>query len=34
MMGFTIAFLQELVIGKGVLEQWGLPYDAGAVLMQ
>eukprot|EP00308_Calcidiscus_leptoporus_P026948 CAMPEP_0119367896 /NCGR_PEP_ID=MMETSP1334-20130426/14623_1 /TAXON_ID=127549 /ORGANISM="Calcidiscus leptoporus, Strain RCC1130" /LENGTH=122 /DNA_ID=CAMNT_0007384415 /DNA_START=40 /DNA_END=408 /DNA_ORIENTATION=+ len=32
MMGFTICFLQELIVGKGVLEQYGLPYDAGAVL--
>merc|ERR1719424_2743419 len=34
MMGFTILFLQELVVGKGVLEQYGLPYDAGAFLGQ
>jgi hypothetical protein len=33
MMGFTILFLQELVVGKGVLEQYGLPYDAGAIIM-
>jgi len=25
MMGFTICFLQELIVGKGVLEQYGLP---------
>lgn len=34
MMGFTVLFLQELIVGKGVLEQYGLPYDEGAVLMQ
>ena len=34
MMGFTILFLQELVCGKGVLELYGLPYDAGAVLIK
>merc|ERR1712087_906573 len=34
MMGFTILFLQELIFGKGVLELYGLPYDAGAVLQQ
>jgi len=33
MMGFTVLFLQELIVGKGVLEQYGLPYDAGAVLL-
>merc|ERR1712113_1143268 len=32
MLGFTICFLQELIFGKGVLEQYGLPYDPGAVL--
>merc|ERR1712087_232730 len=32
MVGFTICFLQELIFGKGVLEQYGLPYDPGAVL--
>jgi hypothetical protein len=32
MMGFTICFLQELIFGKGVLEQYGLPYDPGAFL--
>lgn len=32
MIGFVILFLQELVVGKGVLEQYGLPYDAGALL--
>jgi len=34
MMGFTILFLQELIVGKGVLEQYGLPYDAGAILIR
>ena len=33
MMGFTITYLQELLAGKGVLEQYGLPYDEGAVLV-
>merc|ERR1719379_143126 len=32
MMGFVIVFLQELFAGKGVLQQYGFPYDAGAVL--
>lgn len=32
MMGFTILFLQEAIVGQGVLSQYGLPYDAGAVL--
>merc|ERR1719181_1885992 len=32
MMGFVILFLQELIAGKGVLEQYGLPYDPGAVI--
>mmetsp|Transcript_27542 Transcript_27542/g.53618 ORF Transcript_27542/g.53618 Transcript_27542/m.53618 type:complete len:127 (+) Transcript_27542:30-410(+) len=32
MMGFTILFIQELLTGKGVLELYGLPYDAGAVI--
>ena len=31
MAGFTICFLQEIVLGKGVLELYGLPYDVGAV---
>ena len=31
MAGFTICFLQEIVMGRGVLEAYGLPYDAGAV---
>ena len=34
MMGFVILFLQELITGKGVLELYGLPYDAGAVLLK
>ena len=34
MMGFVILFIQELVMGKGVLELYGLPYDAGAVLLK
>ena len=33
MMGFTIAYLQEAIGGKGVLEQYGFGYDEGAVLM-
>ena len=32
MMGFTVAYLQEAILGKGVLQQYGLPYDEGAVL--
>jgi len=32
MMGFTIAYLQELFAGRGVLQQYGLPYDVGAVV--
>ena len=31
MTGFTICFLQEIVMGRGVLEAYGLPYDVGAV---
>lgn len=31
MTGFTICFVQEIVMGKGVLEAYGLPYDVGAV---
>lgn len=34
MMGFSVAYMQELVAGKGVLEQYGLPYDEGAILIQ
>ena len=34
MMGFVILFMQELITGKGVLELYGLPYDAGAVLLK
>ena len=34
MMGFTVAYFQEAIVGKGVLEQYGLPYDEGAILMQ
>ena len=32
MMGFSIAYCQEAIVGKGVLQQYGLPYDEGAVL--
>ncbi|KAL1514826.1 hypothetical protein AB1Y20_003911 [Prymnesium parvum] len=32
MVGFTVLYLQELIVGKGVLEQYGLPYDVGAQL--
>ena len=32
MMGFTVLYLQEAIVGKGVLEQYGFPYDEGAVL--
>lgn len=32
MMGFTIVFLQEGITGRGVLQQYGLPYDAGAIV--
>ena len=31
MTGFTICFLQEIVMGKGVLEAYGIGYDEGAV---
>ena len=31
MAGFTICFLQEIVMGKGVLEAYGIGYDEGAV---
>ena len=34
MMGFSVAYMQEFVVGKGVLEQYGLPYDEGAVLIE
>ena len=34
MMGFTFLFLQELFTGKGVLELYGLPYDAGALIQR
>jgi hypothetical protein len=27
MMGFSVAYVQEAITGKGVLEQYGLPYD-------
>ena len=33
MMGFSIAYVQELVTGKGVLSLYGLPYDQGAVVV-
>ena len=33
MMGFSVLYLQELFVGKGVLEQYGLPYDEGAILL-
>jgi len=32
MMGFSVAYVQEAITGKGVLEQYGLPYDEGAVV--
>lgn len=32
MMGFAVAYLQEALVGKGLLEQYGLPYDEGAIL--
>jgi len=32
MMAFLVLFLQESIVGKGVLQQYGLPYDEGAVL--
>ena len=32
MMGFTVCYLQEAIVGKGVLEQYGFPFDEGAVL--
>ena len=32
MMGFTIAYLQEAITGKGILTLYGLPYDQGAVV--
>merc|ERR1719201_2947626 len=34
MMGFSVAYVQEAITGKGVLEQYGLPYDEGAVLIK
>jgi len=34
MMGFSVAYVQEWVVGKGVLEQYGLPYDEGAILIK
>ena len=32
MMAFTILYLQELFVGTGILTQYGLPYDEGAVV--
>jgi len=32
MIGFTVLYLQEAIVGKGVLAQYGLPYDAGAIV--
>jgi len=32
MMGFVVAYLQELISGKGILTIYGLPYDEGAVI--
>ena len=32
MMGFTVAYLQEAIDGHGVLEQYGLGYDEGAIV--
>ena len=32
MMGFTVAYLQEAITGRGVLETYGFAYDEGAVL--
>mmetsp|Transcript_126844 Transcript_126844/g.224774 ORF Transcript_126844/g.224774 Transcript_126844/m.224774 type:complete len:158 (-) Transcript_126844:83-556(-) len=32
MIGFTIAFIQESIFNKGLLEFYGLPYDPGAVI--
>ena len=32
MMGFTVAYLQEAITGKGILTLYGLPYDQGAVV--
>ena len=34
MMGFTVLYLQEAVSGKGVLTQYGMGYDAGAVVVR
>lgn len=31
MMGFFVVYLQELFAGKGVLQQYGIPLDSGAV---
>ena len=33
MMAFVVLFLQEAIVGQGVLSQYGLPYDEGAVLL-
>lgn len=32
MMAFTILYLQEAFVGTGILTQYGLPYDEGAVV--
>ena len=32
MMGFSVAYVQEAITGKGVLTMYGLPYDEGAVV--
>jgi hypothetical protein len=32
MMGFVVVCLQELFAGRGVLQQYGLPYDEGAIV--
>merc|ERR1711939_319597 len=34
LMGFSVCYLQEAITGKGVLQQYGLPYDEGVVLSQ
>ena len=32
MMGFSIAYVQEAITGKGIFTLYGLPYDEGAVV--
>jgi hypothetical protein len=34
MMAFTVLYLQEAIVGQGVLTQYGLSYDEGAIVEQ